>query len=459
MRVLPLITALLAAGLAACFVDKPPPESDSDSSGAGSTTDPTTTGEPAVCGDGVKAGAELCDLGPLNGLYAACGPLCLPNYCGDGLRGPSEACDDGNMLAGDACGSDCELARCGDEVLQDGEDCDDGNSNENDGCTSRCGPPVCGDGVLSGAELCDLGLANDDAGHCTSTCTPRSCGDGFVQPGEACEAGDNCVDCRWATCNDGTVQADEACDVPGDTCTEICTVPVCGDGFLGPGEDCDDGNQLDGDDCTALCRVSKCGDGIVASDEACDDVNTKLGDGCTPECLRDARFVFVSSATYQAAALGGLQGADDRCQKLADAAPLVGRYRAWLSDGDASPATRFDKSELPFILPTSQLGVGVVVATDWVDLVDGSLLHAIQVDENGELLAPGESCLAAEVLAWTHTSATAGPRDADADCGGWKFNTGVGDAGLINSDEPAWTEGCAQVSCAKPLHIFCIEQG
>ncbi len=138
MRVLPIITALLAACLAACFVDTGQPAPDSDSSGAGSTTDPTTTGETAVCGDGFRAGAELCDLGPLNGLYAACGPLCLPNYCGDGLRGPSETCDDGNMLASDACGSDCKPARCGDEVLQDGEDCDDGNTAAGDGCSPRC---------------------------------------------------------------------------------------------------------------------------------------------------------------------------------------------------------------------------------------------------------------------------------------------------------------------------------
>lgn len=430
-----------------------------DSTGDGSGADPTTGNLNAVCGDGVQGGSELCDDGDLNGLYATCGPLCLPNYCGDGLRGPSEACDDGNKLESDTCRSDCRVARCGDAVLQDGEDCDDGNIDENDGCTSACSAPRCGDGVLSGDELCDFGLANSDTGHCTTACQPRACGDGFVQPGEACEApAVNCVDCRWSTCNDGMVQAGEACDGVDDSCTDFCTAALCGDGYLSPGEACDDGSLLDGDDCTHECGVSKCGDGIVASDEACDDVNIVLGDGCTPECIRDARFVFVSSSTYQAGALGGLEVADDHCQKLAEKAGLVGRYRAWLSDAEASPATRFDKSELPYILPASPLGVGVVVAADWLDLVDGSLQHAIKVTEKGELVASGESCLAPEVLAWTHTTATAGPGDANADCGSWKFNTGVGDAGLINSDGAGWTEGCPQVNCAKPLHLFCVEQ-
>ena len=460
MRVLPVITALLACGPVSCFVDQGEPEPEPESTGAASTTAPTTGEAPAVCGDGVKAGAELCDDGALNGLYAACGPLCLPNYCGDGLLGPGEACEDGNMVDSDSCRSDCSVAACGDAVVQTGEDCDDGNTDENDGCTSACSAPRCGDGVISGEEGCDLGPGNSDAGHCTTACKPRTCGDGFVQPGEACELpAASCVDCRLSTCNDGMVQAGEACDGASDSCTDFCTAPLCGDGYLSPGEACDDGNRLDGDDCTHECMVSKCGDGIVASDEACDDVNTVLGDGCTPECVRDARFVFVSGLTYQGGAFGGLQGADDVCQKLAAQGALVGRYRAWLSDAEASPATRFAKSELPYILPASQLGVGVVVAANWLDLVDGALQHAIQVTEKGALVASGESCAAGEVLAWTHTSATAGPSEADADCGGWKFNTGVGDAGLINSDGIGWSEGCAKVSCAKPLHIFCVEQG
>lgn len=458
MRSLLLLHFILLMG---CFHDEGQRDPAGTSSSTGSTTaEPTTdpTTGPAICGDGVQEGAEACDDGELNALYAACGPLCLPNYCGDGLRGPTELCDDGN-LDDDTCRSDCIPARCGDAVVQSNEDCDDGDLDENNGCTTKCAAPVCGDGVVSTDEECDLGPLNSDTGHCTSACRNAVCGDKLVQPGEACEDAADCNGkCRWTTCNDGMVQAGEACDGAGEKCTDFCTKPQCGDGYKSPGEDCDDGNALSGDDCTPDCQPSICGDGVVASDEPCDDMNNDLGDGCTPECTRDARFVFVTSAAFQGAAIGGLQGADDHCQELADAASLIGTYRAWLSDGSASPASRFTKGDLPYILRPSQLGLSVKVAGSWLDLVDGTLVHPIQVTEKGELVAPGGSCQAPDSLAWTHTHATAGPLPGDADCGGWKFNTGVGAAGIVNQGDPTWTEGCPEISCTKALHLYCFEQ-
>jgi cysteine-rich repeat protein len=54
------------------------------------------------------------------------------------------------------------------------------------------------------------------------------CGDGNVDPGEECDGGDNCAD---------------DCTLP----------PFCGDGNVDPGEECDDGNSTDGDGCSAAC--------------------------------------------------------------------------------------------------------------------------------------------------------------------------------------------------------------
>jgi len=34
-----------------------------------------------------------------------------------------------------------------------------------------------------------------------------------------------------------------------------CLLPFCGDGVLDPGEECDDGNNIDGDGCSAACRI------------------------------------------------------------------------------------------------------------------------------------------------------------------------------------------------------------
>lgn len=43
------------------------------------------------------------------------------------------------------------------------------------------------------------------------------------------------------------------------------TVPLTcdGNGQLGPGEACDDGNEVDEDGCTRDCQLAACGDGIL----------------------------------------------------------------------------------------------------------------------------------------------------------------------------------------------------
>jgi cysteine-rich repeat protein len=65
-------------------------------------------------------------------------------------------------------------------------------------------------------------------------CTPI-CGDGIVSLGEQCDDGMN--DGGYGECEPG------------------CKVgPRCGDGIVQPGEDCDDGNRADGDDCGSACR-------------------------------------------------------------------------------------------------------------------------------------------------------------------------------------------------------------
>jgi cysteine-rich repeat protein len=156
---------------------------------------------------------------------------------------------------------------CGDGVLQLGEACDDGNAVDCDGCSADCRVESgCGDGVRCGSEECDDG--NDN--RC-----------------------DGCFACAaeiGALCGDGAVNegCGEQCDPPGELCTDRCTrVPVCGDGFVGDGEECDDGNGADCDGCSAECRTeSGCGDGVVCGGEQCDDGNALSCDGCF-QCVEE----------------------------------------------------------------------------------------------------------------------------------------------------------------------------
>jgi cysteine-rich repeat protein len=91
------------------------------------------------------------------------------------------------------------------------------------------------------------------------------CGDGFVDPGEECDDG-NTLD--------------------GDGCSHDCKIEhSCGDGIVDPGEQCDDANNIDTDGCIA-CKLAFCGDGFVeAGVEQCDDGNNIDGDGCSAACM------------------------------------------------------------------------------------------------------------------------------------------------------------------------------
>ena len=68
-----------------------------------------------------------------------------------------------------------------------------------------------------------------------SDCSPV-CGDGVVQAGEQCDDGSNGG--GYGECGAGCVLGE-----------------FCGDGIQQAGEDCDDGNMLDGDACPSSCRV------------------------------------------------------------------------------------------------------------------------------------------------------------------------------------------------------------
>jgi hypothetical protein len=75
---------------------------------------------------------------------------------------------------------------------------------------------------------------------------------------------------------------------------DIQSEAQCGDGFLDPGEDCDDGNAVDGDCCSAVCTAETIGnacatDNNECTQDACDGLgsclHTNLADGtaCTDD--------------------------------------------------------------------------------------------------------------------------------------------------------------------------------
>jgi cysteine-rich repeat protein len=132
----------------------------------------------------------------------------------------------------------------------------------------------------------------DHIGKC-KTDTPV-CGNGDMETGEQCDDGntsnnDGCsAVCKLEVCGDGSKQTNEQCDdgnlINNDGCSATCALEICGDNITQTDEECDDGNILDNDGCSATCKIEVCGDSIQQTNEECDDGNTANDDGCSAVC-------------------------------------------------------------------------------------------------------------------------------------------------------------------------------
>lgn len=184
---------------------------------------------------------------------------------------------------------------------------------------------------------------------------------------------------------------------------------------------------------------------------------TPFHDQCTGPCTSDAtRMMFTTSALYEGGALGGLTGADAKCQNHASGAHFTGVFRAWLSDSTGSPSTRMVHGAGEYVLVD-----GTVVARDWNDLNDGQLEHAVNLDETGEVhTINGELDCNFGPLVWTgtdfdgkaYTEAAAG-----GSCGNWDDPHSNGLFGSTVNMDAFWSVGCIS-QCYLTGALYCVEQ-
>lgn len=189
-----------------------------------------------------------------------------------------------------------------------------------------------------------------------------------------------------------------------------------------------------------------CGNGVVEGDETCDDGNATPGDGCQ-ECAKDS-VVFISSEIYQGFALGGLYGADQRCQSLAAKAglPSALTFKAWLSTPAESAAQRLLHSRGRYVLVN-----GMMVAQNWDALTSGSIDNPIMVDEYSETQ---------DTLAWTGTLANGEPALGSEFCEDWDDDSGLlkyGGVGVSASSDSTWSF-FDHGPCGSELRLYCVEQ-
>jgi hypothetical protein len=215
-----------------------------------------------------------------------------------------------------------------------------------------------------------------------------------------------------------------------------------------------------------LCPIGqeRCRGTCIPSENCCVDSDCPTGGVCTDGlCLitiacgnGGACSVFVTSAFFTGSEVGGVAGADAKCQSLADSAGLPGTFRAWLSESLASTEPRFSRFTGPWELPPNVAdgeNFPPLVATDFADLTTcgpSCLSSPINRTETGNILEDS-------VSVWTNTLAD-GTASTDS-CSGWTSDTGFGLFGDTSQVDARWTDANATFGCNSALALYCFEQG
>jgi hypothetical protein len=132
--------------------------------------------------------------------------------------------------------------------------------------------------------------------------------------------------------------------------------------------------------------------------------------------------VFVSSALYNGN-LGGYQGADGKCQGLADAVPLGGVYKAWISGPGAgeSVAERFTHPGGPYLRTDGTRVADSFAALTTLDAQYHLLATISRTESNQAPPTPIWSLSPGGLAVWSNTQAN-GARLGDS-CN--QFSTGA----------------------------------
>lgn len=320
--------------------------------------------------------------------------------------------DDGRgqlMTAGTQEGTSTNASETGHTSAMDSSGMASGSETQGTTSTPTTSEPTTSDSSTGGTTEATTDDPTNDAGTQTSSTTDSE------------------------TTTGSTTQSESESD-SSSTTGIMCDAPMA---------DC---NQMASDGCETDLENSlqHCGDCDTPCEGSC------LGGGCKP-----GKLVFITSKKY-AGALGNLNGADAICNEVATDANLPGVYKAWLSTNyQDDPEHRFIHSNEPYLLVD-----GTLLASDWNDLTDGELDHAISIDETGTLLDSDGVCSSRQV--WTNTQPTGYGFVDNRDCDDWtttQQNT-IGRVGLAGATTGLWSDGgCIDYSyCDVPRHLYCFGQ-
>lgn len=176
-------------------------------------------------------------------------------------------------------------------------------------------------------------------------------------------------------------------------------------------------------------------------------------DAATPVDAADARIdaddaapvrprrVFVTGSRFDGA-LGGVAGADAKCQAAAVAAGLPGTFVAYLATDGATAESRL-ASPGPWFRTND--GARVFDAGPAFEATP-----AVPIDrtEDGGVLGGA-------VFVWTGIAL---PNAGERTCADWSATTGFGGFGKADTNGADWKQGIGTVDCAEPQRLYCFER-
>ncbi|HET9957704.1 MAG TPA: hypothetical protein VFQ61_24570 [Polyangiaceae bacterium] len=402
---------------------------------------------------------------------SACPFACLDQGCGGECRPSDTRCASSTEMETcgaigawgfkAACDFVCSGKKCGGQCRPGAKRC--ASPTELQSCDSS--------GEWTGVSACAYACVND---ACGGVCKPRTkrCG-ASGKTVETCSATgqweaqscpEACVDGACSSCTPGETECVSssqvrACNAAGQweaatTCANACVTNQCG-GVCKPGA-----RQCVGNASTPQYQICSASGQWGAATSCAPEPACKAG-----SCGQDPKLVFVTSSLYTGN-LGGLSGADAKCNERARAAGLSGTFRAFLSDGTGSPATRFSKQGGPYRRVDN-----VVVAQNFNDLTANGLSKLINLTEKGsappaakppasrsDICGPDTSN-----LVWSNTLRSGSVAVSDGGCSNWTTtNSGKTNFGRFD-DLQHWSSWCTSTGgdnpqCAAQAPLYCFEQ-
>lgn len=199
--------------------------------GADATSDSDCT---AICGNGTVEPGETCDKG------IAAGAGACPAACDDML-----VCTTNVLSNAGTCQAACSFPPITMPMNGDGC-CPSGANANNDGdCVA-----VCGNGIVEMSETCDTGIASG-AGAC-----PTACDDGMACTSNVLGNAGTCQAVCVFPPITNPANGDGCCPTGANANNDNDCAPVCGNGVVEPGEQCDDGNANNSDACANNCTTN-----------------------------------------------------------------------------------------------------------------------------------------------------------------------------------------------------------